>query len=656
MRFLWLLLALATALRATDADPLAHLRPGHPRLLFTDEQLAAAKADAARDPFRAKLHARIVAAAESLLDARTLEHKLIGPRLLDQSRAAIQRVLTCSMAYRLTSDERFLNRAKQDLLTATAFPDWNPSHFLDVAELSFAFAIGYDWLYPQLTPDERATIKRALLEKSLVFAAPAYAPGGPTDKRLWFVTAHHNWNQVCNGGLLAAALALADEEPDLARTVINGARQSLPLAMSVYAPDGGYPEGPGYWEYGTTYNVIALACLESALGTDFNLGYDKGFVRTAIYRRSVITPTGLAFNYADGGAKVAPSPAVFYLTSYVNRTKPVDGAQDLLYSLRDSGAIASVSTWSLNDLGRELASPLAPGKFDRFFALNAAWYHGRTREIYEVRDPQIFSQEHFRGGADFTVSRLDLDDPNTLFLGFKAGDNTTNHSHLDLGSFVLEADGVRWVQDLGPDDYNLPGYFDTKPGGKRWDYFRLNNRGHSTLTVGDALQNPKAVAPITTFNCPITAFCGSVADLTAAYPGFATSIKRGVTIMDRACVYVQDEVTGLKPGTPLAARIVTGANVKLDDERHATLTQSGHTLHAEILTPTTAHFTAKPATPPTTAENQNKGITLLTAELTPDTSDTRLIVVLTPEGDHWRKNQHPGVIVPLSEWKGADPK
>src|SRR4051812_18373519 len=150
-----------------EVDVLAHLRPGHPRLLFTNEQLAAALAAAKTDPLRAQLHARIIALAETELTTQPIQHVLIGPRLLDKSRTALGRILTCAMAFRLTGDERFGARAKNELMTAAAFADWNPSHFLDVAELSLAVAIGYDWLYPQLRPDERATLKTALLKHSL---------------------------------------------------------------------------------------------------------------------------------------------------------------------------------------------------------------------------------------------------------------------------------------------------------------------------------------------------------------------------------------------------------------------------------------------------------------------------------------------------------
>ena len=194
------------------------------------------------------------------------------------------------------------------MLTAAAFPDWNPSHFLDVAEMTLALAVGYDWLFDALSAADRATIKGAILRHSLGFAREAYAPNGTKDKRLWFAMAHHNWNQVCNGGLLAGALALADEEPALARLIVEGAIKSLPRAMAAYAPDGAYPEGPGYWGYGTSYNVIAIALLESALGTDFGLTKAEAFDRTALYRLHIQGTSGLAFNHADGSAGLGVGP------------------------------------------------------------------------------------------------------------------------------------------------------------------------------------------------------------------------------------------------------------------------------------------------------------------------------------------------------------
>jgi hypothetical protein len=622
-----LLIALTLSLRAQPADPLAHLRAGHPRLLLTDEQLAQNIAAAKTDPLRASLHARIVSLAEAQLTAKPVEHVLIGPRLLDKSRTALARILTSAMAYRLTGDTRFAARAKLEILTVSAFADWNPSHFLDVAEMSTAVGIGYDWLYHYLTPAERITIRTALLEKGLELAPAAYAPDGPTDKRVGrWVTAHHNWNQVCNGGLLTAALALADEEPALARLVINGARASLPLAMAAYQPDGAYPEGPGYWGYGTSYNVLALAVLESALGTDFDLGKTPAFDRTALYRLHIQSPTGLSFNYADGGSGLSAAPEYTWLAARYAQPTALAHSRELLANV--------------------IATKKPDRESDRLFALHAVWFPSLI-ENQKSETPNSLDIR-FHGPAQLALFRSAWNDPRALFLGFKAGSNAVNHSHLDLGSFVLDADGVRWAQDLGPDDYNLPAYF----GAKRWTYFRLNNFSHNTLTPGTTLQSPKADAPIIAFaSTPARAF--AVADLSAAYPNSAKKILRGVAFLDRSRVLVQDEVTALAAHTPLNWRLATDAKIKIIDAHHAELTQSGKTLRAEILEPASAAFTIVAAVPLTAVEKQNKGTSLLTATVpaSPSATDTRIVIVLTPSGDHWPAHLTAPASVALADWK-----
>jgi hypothetical protein len=625
------LLTLSTfPLFAAPDDPLVTLRPGHPRLILTNEALAAAVTAAKTDPLRAQLHARIIALAEAELGASPIKHVLVGPRLLDQSRKAVSRVLLCSLAYRLTGDPRFSARATREMLTAAAFPDWNPSHFLDVAEMSFALAIGYDWLHAQLAPADRAAIKTALLQHGLALAPDAYAPTGAKDKRVsrW-VTAHHNWNQVCNGGLLAAALALADEEPALARTVIAGIRRSLPLAMASYAPDGAYPEGPGYWGYGTSFNVIAITLLETALGTDYGLAAQPAFDRTALYRLHIQGTSGLAFNHADGGASIGAQAEYTWLAHRFNLPTALGHSRTLLTSA--------------------LAGKRLPRSGDRLFALHAAWFPSPP-DASPQPSPSILASApldvRFRGPAELALFRSAWDDPRALFVGLKAGGNGVNHSHLDLGAFVLDADGVRWAQDLGPDDYNLPAYF----GAKRWTYYRLNNTSHNTLTPGDSLQAPKAVAPIIAFkSTPARAF--AVADLTPAYPQAARRLLRGIALLDRSRVLVQDDATGLRPGTPLHWRLLTGAKVTLHDARHATLTLDGRTLQVELLAPTNGRFTTAPARPGSSAEKQNDGITVLAATAIPDTADARLAVLLAPVGDHWPARPDAPMLTPLTEWK-----
>jgi hypothetical protein len=198
----------------------------------------------------------------------------------------------------------------------------------------------------------------------------------------------------------------------------------------------------------------------------------------------------------------------------------------------------------------------------------------------------------------------------------------------------------------------LPGYWQRETrSSRRWQYFRLNNHGHNTLTPGQQLQEPSAVAPILRFaSTPGRAF--AVADLAPAYPGAATRHHRGLAMLNRARVLVQDDIEGLAPGLPLTWRMLTGTTVNVDSPGVATLTQSGRTLRVQLLSPTSARFIARHAAPPTPIENQNEGITVLEVKIpaTDSRTNMRIAVLLSPVGEKWSKESVPE-IVPLDEWK-----
>lgn len=613
---------------------LSNVPSNHPRLLLTDEALASAVVAAKSDPMRAALHARIIATAESVLNAPSARHIPASNLSLDQQRYAVFYILHCAMAYRLTHDERFFQRAKKELLNVSNFPDWNPDHFLDVGELSFAVAIGYDWLYAQLQPSEREIIKQAILTKSLALAMIAYNTEKPKGRRVEWSVRVSNWNQVCNGGILCAALVLADEEPALAEQIVAGVRKSLAIGMTLYAPDGEYPEGPGYWSFGTTYNVIALAAMEEILGSDFGLSKAPGFDRTIDYVEAVHGPFGLPFNYADATDDPQNSPARAWLAYRYHRPIALQNTRVLLATELSKGKI----------------TPFDPTiqiqVMNRFFPLHAVWFP-EEKPVVANQHPL---DQHFRGLADIAMFRSAWDDMNAIFVGLKAGENCFHHNHLDLGSFVLDADSVRWAVDLGPDIYELPGYSDYK-GGRRWNYFRMNNHSHNTITPGNVLQKTKITAPITDFvSKPECAF--AITNLTAAYPDQATSLRRGVALLDRARVLVQDEFKPAHAGTTVRWTMVTRAKIELKEAgRIALLKDTGRLLRAEILAPVDGCFEVNSAKPPTAAEKQNDRSSILAIELKlPDDAAFRFAVLLSPVGENWPQLNVPE-LHPLCEWK-----
>jgi hypothetical protein len=592
---------------AMTTNLLSTLTRSHPRLLATAADFNRMRQTLASDDQLAIWWPTIKSAADKMLTEPPSQYEIPdGKRLLATSRRVVDRAFHLALAHRLTNDPRYRDRLWEELKTAAAFKDWNPSHFLDAAEMTYAFAIGYDWLYAEWSPEQRTVIREAIIQHGLEPAQRAYRGQASCG---WWTKAEHNWNQVCNGGMGVGALAIADESPLLAGEILSHAVRLLPHAMKHFAPDGGWSEGPGYWHYAVRYNVAFIAALETALGTDRGLTKLPGFDQAGTFPLHVTGPTDRTFNYADSGDGLIRAPEMFWLARRFSRPE-FAGYQ-----------YARARPAPLDLLWHSPGRPAAPAlPLDRYFR-----------------------------GIEVATFRGAWSDPRTWFVGFKAGDNKANHSNLDLGSFVLDSLGQRWAVDLGKDDYNLPGYF----GAERWTYYRLRAEGHNTLVINPGKepdQDPKAAAPITRFgSTPDHAF--AIADLTAAYAKQAANVERGIALVGRNRLLVQDEVTAL-PGKTMSVWwfLHTAAEVKLDDAGSvATLTLGGETLRAKILLPTTATFTIMeaaplPSSPHPPRQAANIGIRKLAVHL-PGTSDARLIVVLSAG--------EPGQVSirPLKDWR-----
>ena len=589
-----LLLALLPAARAQDADPavLATLRPGHPRLLLTDERLAEIQQQRPIDPLLAKVLADCLARAERALREPPLQYQKTGPRLLAVSHHCLNRVYDLGLAYRLTREPRFAQAVQDLLLTVCAFPDWNPTHFLDTAEMAHAVAIGYDWCYAALTPEVRATVRAGLIRLGLVPGTAAVSGS----RTAWWLRSPFNWNLVCNGGLVIATLALAETDPIYAQRIVPAARRSLPLALATYDPDGAWPEGPGYWDYATRYAVFALAALDTALGVRAGLGDNDGLRRTGWFALAATGPTGLLAAYADINERAARKgwPTLFWLAERFGQP----------------GLAAAERAW----LRDHEAEPL-----------HALWYRPEPGGPGAAVAPTPLSRQ-FRGLVPLAFLRGGAG-PDALWVVLKAGDNTVAHGHLDLGGFECDALGVRWARDLGSDDYDLPGYFDARPGGRRWNWYRTGSHSHSVLRVDDADQAVTARARLQTFR-PGPATPAAVVAIDGAFPGVVTRQQRGLRLIgDGTALLVQDELTLTRAATVIWA-MTTDAEVQLQDGT-AQLSLAGRQLVARLLAPDPIAWTVAPATqvPP---QNPNAGVRQLLATTHAGPGPVRIAVLLAP--------------------------
>lgn len=140
---------------------------GHPRILLARDEEKTIHSAIAANPIWNKMHQTILKASDDIIDLPPVERIQIGRRLLDKSREALRRIFQLSYAWRMTGDVKYFLRAEKEMLAISNFRDWNPSHFLDVAEMTMAMAIGYDWLYDKLSQESKQIIRDAILKKGL---------------------------------------------------------------------------------------------------------------------------------------------------------------------------------------------------------------------------------------------------------------------------------------------------------------------------------------------------------------------------------------------------------------------------------------------------------------------------------------------------------
>jgi len=593
-----------SAQTAPASDPLASLRPGHPRLLVHADDWARIRPRIAADPLAQAFHAGLISQARTLLTEPPARYEMRGRRLLGVSREIVGRVLGLAYAYRMTADPAFARRAEAEMLAAAGFPDWNPSHFLDAGEMSAALALGCDWLDDALAPDARTAIRGAIIAKGL-------RPGlDPADPNNWWHVADHNWNQVCWGGLSLGALLIADDDPALARQVLSLTRNFISYGLKPYAPDGVYPEGPSYWTYGTTYQVMLNAALASALGTDWNLSAAPGFLASAGAFAQTIGPTGWFYNFSDGVERPLFQPALFWFARQTG----------------DPGLLAT----ELRLLRRSEAD-FAHALSERFAVLTMLWWPDQPAT---PEPPSLPLRWLGRGPNPLAVFRDSWTDPAALYLALKGGAAELNHAHMDAGSFILEADGVRWAIELGMQDYysleskNVD-LWNRAQDSQRWQVHRLNHRTHNLVTIDDQPHRVAGQARITHFSAA-DANPHAIVDLSAVYAAQATTARRGYRLLPGRRILIQDEFTGLRPGCIVRWQMATRAAVALAGTS-AALSQDGRTLHAQVLAPA-ASFSVVSAEPPADGFNApNPGVRLLVATTSaPADGTVRLAVLLSP--------------------------
>ncbi len=575
---------------------LSMLKPSHPRLIVGSGAFVALKLRIPDDPDLRSWYEVLQQQAESILHEPVCQYQPDG-RLLEVSRRVLWRVYRLAFLYRLDGNPEYAERAWRELQAAADFDDWNPGYFLNTAEMTHAFAIGYDWLFGYWTRERREILKTAMVEKGLKPAWEFYRR-----KTGWITGIGTSWNLVCNGGIGLGALAIAEEAPELAEALIQASLRSLPYSLAGYAPDGGWDEGLGYWHYGTHYFILYLAALESSLGRDFGLSATPGFDKTALFP-VYLTGINLSFNFGDSGTERVTGEELFWLAERFN--------------------LPEVAWWQRQNAVKG-PSPL-----------DLLWYNPE-----HCRSPQATGMafdRYFKKVEVATFRSSWSGDGPSIFIGIKGRNSgLLNQADLDQGSFVLESSGVRWAEELGADNYNLPGYFDST-NWKRWTFYRKMSEGQNTLVINPGSgpeQDPIATSEIIGFvSRPDRA--GAVVDLSKTYQRQAAMVRRGLFLIEnRRRVLLQDELKLKRPGQVWWFMHTRARIQLLKDGQTALLRHGDERLWVRILEPSRARLRVLaarplPKSPNPAGQNPNSSYRKLAIQID-GVQQLRLAVLLIP--------------------------
>lgn len=638
--------------RPTGDEAIAQLMSNnapHPRVLATSSDFARVKSMIeSGEPTINKWYQDIQKLGEKHLVMALPTDDLPDGRRMKGSRQVGPLVINLGMLYHLSDDaakkEQYKQRIWDEVYTSSQFPNWNEANeFLNTAEFMEGLAIAYDWLYDEWTPEQRRILEDAMIQKGLVKTLEAY------NKNVWWIHTYpraNNWNAVCNGSSVLTLMAIGD----LDREILLPSKETVTMQqfggkildvafngledfiLLEFTPDGAWAEGPSYWKYTLEYIVRFISSLETTLGTSYGYDQTPGLNKTAYFPTYLSGAVG-SLNYGDASSnKVMSAEEMWIAKKY------------------GDPLLASVHLDNKNKF-KSAGSELEMLWYDP-----ALYIPGQTLDL-----DQYFS------GTEVATFRSKWEDPNSNFLGLKAGNNVVSHGHYDLGSFAFESLGQQWAIDLGKDDYNLPGYSNYDK--ERLTYYRLNPEGHNTLVInpdGGAQQNIKAFSKIEKVESkPSGGF--AIANLTEAYDRYVSQAKRGVMLAsNRTRATIQDEVSFLSPSTAYWF-MHTEADIQVSaDGKSAILSKGGEKLWVGLDSdardganqPIDVRFgvlDAKPLpeSPNPSKQNQNAGIRKLFIKLD-QVKEMRLTVSMIPIVGSIEDTNTTVSSVPLDMWNIAD--
>ena len=395
------------------------------------------------------------------------------------------------------------------------FRNWEYGSFLNVGDITNAVAMTYNWLYDDLTDNEKELIEKALIENAIViFNTPEYKDFfTPPSSNV-----NTNQDQVINSAMGMASLALLNKDyylekndnntyiikdksgiqmgnefdlndsllSDMIEDIIaeeNAKEKFNNLLCAIIAKSinlqtsffedrlegGGYPEGMTYFRYGMGASIRFISSLYNLTGTDFDILDIEGLYDSLLYPVYIGGHSDKLFNYSDVSeatsaiGNVSNTGIIWLANAYIDKCKRDNPEENPIDIVPNSYYLYKIEQQYLSGMQ------------------NILWYNIDNAE--KASEITNYAQNYLFKNIGIACINKNLDDISTedMYIGIKTGKIQITHGDLDIGSFVLDALGERWIEDFGSENYNAK---DMKKGELgRWNYYKKRAEGHSTIVI-----------------------------------------------------------------------------------------------------------------------------------------------------------------------------
>ncbi len=627
---------LVPARRFTPAD--------HPRLFFTGAELDSLKSGT-MDPKRKKVLDAAVESARKTLAASNVdaivESKGGNREFLDggpvsatwdwfyrwhNTGAAMRETVTAgAFLYAFTGDREAGLTAKAAMLKFAGFDEWIHPWFLarhmytyyPVGLWMYAMGVGYDLLYPLLTPEERTLIRTKVMEKAVI---PHYRDWVENNRKPSNITNHIGMNST---GMLVAALAFLGEDPEQPdlEPYLSGILAKYKAHIdAAYRPDGSYAEPEAYAGTDTEHLTICLDALERNLGIDWTS--TTPVKDTYRYQLHLSTAEGLNCPaFGDGGRSWGFSLRNLHLW--------------LAHRMKDPSALERYR-WQTEG---GVFSP-------RYTFFDFLWYPDPELKPMPLSQHEPSRWFWSKGNA---VLRSGWE-KDALIFALKCGPHS-NHYHLDQGTFWLLYNGETLLSEAGVVNYYTNLYY---------KQFYMQPVSHNTLLLNGYPESQRIadlddeVSARNEFPRIRSCFTGRTLDavegeLSCVYKGRLSEYSRSfVYLKSPGYMVLFDRVAAGEPERFTWAFNTEGKNTFQGTGNTVRVTRPKADLRMEVLSPSGLERKVRP-------HPDRDGSTILLAAPEPDRNGAFLAVMIPSREDN-RADHEAWTTVRADEpgWTGAE--